>query len=192
MHRRYYSRVQSACFPPSTPGSDPELADACDALVEFFERLAQLAKSQVMDELAATDLTFSQLRVLFALGAGESPKSVNEIADAVQLSLAAAGRTVDRLVTDGLVDRREDPADRRIKRVSLTATGRELVDGQLTVQRELVQRFVAGLPDTRRAALTEALRSVVDADVDYFDLNRPETTESTDHPTTATATEEAL
>ncbi|GAA1481148.1 hypothetical protein GCM10009624_15880 [Gordonia sinesedis] len=184
--------MPSACFPPSTPGSDPELTDACDALVEFFERLAQLAKSQVMDELAATDLTFSQLRTLFALGAGESPKSVNEIADAVQLSLAAAGRTVDRLVTDGLVDRREDPADRRIKRVSLTATGRELVDGQLTVQRELVQRFVAGLPGGRRAALTEALRSVVDADVDYFDLNRPEITESTDHPTTDTATEETL
>lgn len=170
-------------MPSFGPGADPEIVAACEALVTFFERLGQLAKSQVMDDLASTELTFSQLRALFALSAAQAPMSVNEIGEAVSLSLAAAGRTVDRLVSDGLVDRREDPSDRRIKRISLTERGRELVDGQLTVQRELAERFVSGLPASRRSALTEALSAIVNDDVDHFDLNQTDPVRGGQHTT---------
>ena len=61
---------------------------------------------------------------------------MNEIAQQVNLSLAAAGRTVDKLVGTGLVDRREDIADRRVKRVSLTAEGTRVVDSQLRIPNE--------------------------------------------------------
>ncbi|MGX7696798.1 MarR family winged helix-turn-helix transcriptional regulator [Gordonia polyisoprenivorans] len=146
---------------------------ACRALHEFLDRLTCLSKAAAVDDLATTDLTFSQIRVLFVAGDAQVPMSVHEIAEAIGLSLAATGRTVDRLVRLGFVDRREDPADRRVKRVSLTAGGRHLVDEQLSVRQEIISDFVAGLPAEHRDALTDALRPIVDADTDYFDLTHP-------------------
>lgn len=142
----------------------------CSVLREFVDRLACLGKSAVMNDLATTDLTLSQIHTLFVAGDADTPLSMNEIADAIGLSVAAAGRTVDRLVRLGFVDRREDPSDRRVKRVSITVEGRALLDAQLTVHNEIVMALVSVLPDEHRTALTQALRPIVDADVDYFQL----------------------
>ncbi len=162
----------------STPSlSDPTDATvgsveaACGTLLGFLDRLACLGKTHSMDTLAASELTFSQLRVMFALGAhgdGAECMSVNEIAEHVNLSLAATGRTVDKLVVAGLADRREDTADRRVKRVSLTDEGRHIVDSHLSIKQDIISAFVAGLPDNLRADLCSALNPIIDADVDYF------------------------
>uniref|UniRef100_UPI003D94C174 MarR family winged helix-turn-helix transcriptional regulator n=1 Tax=Gordonia sp. B7-2 TaxID=3420932 RepID=UPI003D94C174 len=152
----------------ATPGNSADTAQA--TLIDFLDRLACLGKAHTMDDLAATDLTFSQLKVIFALGGHGAPMSVNEIAEHVNLSLAAAGRTVDKLVGDGLVDRREDANDRRVKRVSLTTHGQQFIDSQLNIKQEIVRRFVTGLPDDIRDDLCRALRPIVDADTDYFDI----------------------
>ncbi|MDL9936858.1 MarR family transcriptional regulator [Gordonia sp. ABSL1-1] len=157
----------------SAPAATPSVDDASAVLIDFLDRLACLGKSQAMDSLAASDLTLSQLKVVFALGAHDEPMSVNEVAEHVHLSLAAAGRTVDKLVVSNLVDRREDSADRRVKRVSLTDEGRAFVDSQLSVKEELVRGFVAGLPAPVCTDLLNALRPIVDSAVDYFDLGPP-------------------
>lgn len=155
----------------------------CTTLTDFLDRLACLGKPHTMESLANTDLPFSQLRVLFTLSAHESTTesrpesmSVNEIAEQVHLSLAAAGRTVDKLVGAGLVDRREDTADRRVKRVTLTSDGREIVDSHLTVKQDLIRAFVSGLPQDVRVRLCDGLNPIVDSDVDFFvGLDLPET-----------------
>lgn len=152
---------------PSTP-PDGSLDDACATLAEFFERFACVAKSQAMDSLATTDMTFSQLRVLFAVGAQDCPPSLQQIADTVKLSLASAGRTADGLVKLGLVDRREDLEDRRIKRISLTAAGERLVATQLTIREEVLSGFLGRLPAELRDGLTAALRPIVAGPNDYF------------------------
>ncbi|MGC5248321.1 MarR family winged helix-turn-helix transcriptional regulator [Gordonia sp. DT219] len=146
---------------------------ACRALHEFLDRLTCLGKAAAMDDLATTDLTFSQIRVVFAAGDAQVPMSVHEIADVIGLSLAATGRTVDRLVRLGFVDRREDPADRRVKRISLTDGGRRFVDEQLSIRQEVITDFVARLPAAHREALTDALRPIIDSPTDYFDPTRP-------------------
>lgn len=151
----------------------PETDEACTVVRAFLERITCDAKAHAIDALAATDLTFTQIRVLFVVGEAEEPMSLHQIAEAINLSLAAAGRSVDRLVGIDLVDRREDPVDRRVKRISLTVAGQRLVDDQLTVQQGVVADFVGRLPAAKRIALTDALKPIVDADVDYFGLNRP-------------------
>ncbi|GAA3718148.1 MarR family winged helix-turn-helix transcriptional regulator [Gordonia hankookensis] len=155
----------------SSPAPAGSVDAACDMLTGFLDRLACMGKAHTMDTLAATELTFSQLRVLFALGAhgdGVECMSVHEIADQVNLSLAAAGRTVDKLVGTGLVDRREDAADRRVKRVSLTTEGRQIVDSQLSIKQDLIRGFIGRLPEPLRRGLCGALNPIVDNEVDYF------------------------
>lgn len=139
-----------------------------------------LGKSAAMEDLATTDLSLSQIRALFAIAEADTPLPVHEIATAIGLSVAATGRTVDRMLRLGLVDRREDPADRRIKRVSLTADGHTMVDNQLTVHHGILRAFVATLPEEHRRSLTQALRPIVDDGVDYFGLAAATLSHSTD------------
>ncbi|WP_059036833.1 MarR family winged helix-turn-helix transcriptional regulator [Gordonia desulfuricans] len=151
----------------STPESSEE---ACAVLHGFLDRLACVAKTDTMDSMASSDLTFTQFRVMCAVGASEEAISVHEIGDAIRLSLAATGRTVDSLVRQNFLDRREDSADRRVKRITLTELGQRFLDEQLAVKKDLVTAFLAGLPDQLRTGLVRALRPIVDADVDFFDL----------------------
>ena len=53
----------------------------------------------------------------------EAEITLKQAAELVHVSLPAASRIVDDLVRRGFVQRREDPADRRMKRVSLTEAG---------------------------------------------------------------------
>lgn len=75
------------------------------------------------------------------------------------------------------MDRREDSTDRRVKRVSLTADGKQFLDSQLTIKQEIVRRFVSGLPANMRGDLCRTLRPIVDDDVDYFDISDEELSE---------------
>ncbi|MFT4394349.1 MarR family winged helix-turn-helix transcriptional regulator [Gordonia lacunae] len=154
----------------SYSGADESVNAASTALNTFLERLIDLGRPETLESLAATDITFSQLRILSALACQPGPMSVNAIADQVQLSLAAAGRTVDKLVGCDLVDRREDPSDRRVKRISLTDAGRRYLETHLAVKRGTIRHFIANLPADMRDNLCAALRPIVDDAVDHFCL----------------------
>ncbi|OZG28291.1 MarR family transcriptional regulator [Williamsia sp. 1138] len=71
-------------------------------------------------------LPFSRFRVLSRLDDG--PRSVKALAAAATLDAPAATVAVNDLAERGLVDRKVDPGNRRTKIVSLTGSGRELLD----------------------------------------------------------------
>lgn len=153
---------------PTVPESDDPVGATCAVLEKFFERLTCSAKAATMDNLVATELSLSQMRSVFILGSHGSPMSVNELAGELGLSLAAAGRGIDKLVGLGIVDRREDASDRRIKRISLTGKGQEIVDAQHLVKQDLLRDFISRLPAGIRDNLRSALDAVVNGDNDYW------------------------
>ncbi|GAA3029475.1 hypothetical protein GCM10010528_08730 [Gordonia defluvii] len=127
-----------------------------------------------MADVAKADLAFSQFRTLMELGARGTALSVNELADAVQLSVAATGRVVDKLVGLGYTDRREDPTDRRVKRVSLTAVGHTFVTMAVDARADALRAFTRRLPSDVAHALACALDPVVNGDIDYFTAPNPD------------------
>ncbi|WP_132993006.1 MarR family winged helix-turn-helix transcriptional regulator [Gordonia zhaorongruii] len=136
---------------------DESVRSTSSVLLRFLEHIAEQHLCSTADNLAATDLTLSQLRMLLVLHHGDEPMSVNALAEAVGLSLAAAGRGADRLVGLELVDRREDPADRRVKRLSLTDQGQALLDDQFALKADDLTSCVASLPETSRTRLRDTL-----------------------------------
>jgi DNA-binding MarR family transcriptional regulator len=78
------------------------------------------------------------------------------------LSVAATGRAVDVLVRHGLVVRREDPVDRRIKRIGLTDAGRETISRLNAARRDGLRQFVSTLSDEERERFTRALAPILD------------------------------
>ncbi len=73
------------------------------------------------------ELTISQIKLLHQLEDATRELTLKEAAELVPLSLPAASRTVDDLVRRGIVQRHEDAADRRMKRISLTQGGRAVI-----------------------------------------------------------------
>lgn len=74
-----------------------------------------------------SNLTMQQLRMVISLSA-DGPASGHELARALGVSPATVTGIVDRLVAQGLVERREDPADRRVRRMALSEAGVQLVE----------------------------------------------------------------
>ncbi len=77
-----------------------------------------------MDTLVAMDLSFSQVRALFVLApARRADRDQTRSRSACGCRWRPRVANIDQLVCQELVLRREDPGDRRIKRVSLTESG---------------------------------------------------------------------
>jgi MarR family transcriptional regulator, transcriptional regulator for hemolysin len=106
-------------------------------------------------------LTLAQCRVLIHLvdHEGISQAHLAELAD---LEPAALVRTLDCLECGGWLERRNDPADRRARRLYLTAKGRPLVDDIWQLLDSTGREAFAGIPmrhADRMIELIEKIRS---------------------------------
>lgn len=135
--------------------------DLFGALDEFFTRLISISDTESIDALVELDLSFSQVRVLFALTQRDSPIPINEVADELRLSVAATGRNIDQLVNMGLIDRREDERDRRVKRVSLSEAGRKVTSNHIECKRGQLREFASCVPTPDALRLVEALEPIL-------------------------------
>jgi DNA-binding MarR family transcriptional regulator len=69
---------------------------------------------------------------------------------------------VDRAERDGMVDRRPDPADRRLARVWLTSKGKNLIRELLPAHAKHVHELLCGLPTQERHDLRRLLGGLRD------------------------------
>jgi MarR family transcriptional regulator for hemolysin len=116
-----------------------ELTEVIHEWSEVFMRRSGRDFKRFMDE---TGLSFSQLNVLMRLYYGGN-SGVSEIGEQMGVTSAAASQAIDRLVLQGLIERTEDPIDRRAKRLALTPKGRMLIEKGI----EARSRWVEGLTD---------------------------------------------
>ncbi|HEU5472419.1 MAG TPA: MarR family transcriptional regulator [Actinophytocola sp.] len=130
-------------------------------LAEFFTLLTKAGEARRFVLAAGLDLSFSQLCILFILDTGDHEPSLHELAERLGLSVAAAGRAVDGLVRAGLVARREDEHDRRVKRASLAEPGRQLLLRLSEAHQEGLRAFAVLLTERERRKLHDALAPIL-------------------------------
>jgi DNA-binding MarR family transcriptional regulator len=140
----------------------PGIQQLTDELFGFLTYLVKSAEVDVFRVAAELDLSLSQIRALFILNHAEHEPALTELAPDLGLSVAAAGRAVDVLVRHGLVVRREDEVDRRIKRIGLTDAGRDRIARLNAARRDGLRQFVSTLSDEERERFTLALAPILD------------------------------
>jgi DNA-binding MarR family transcriptional regulator len=102
--------------------------------------------------------------VTLAGHAEDPPATVKMVAEHLGISLASASRAVDDLVKRDLATRVEDPDDRRVRRVSLTADGQGVADELFASRLVGLEKFVASLSATERRKLEAALEVLLQRD----------------------------
>ena len=123
-----------------------------DVVARFYE--------DYEDAAAEHALTGAQARLLSLLSL--DPLPMRKLAQKLKCEPSNVTGIVDRLESRGLVERRPDPNDRRVKLAAATEEGREVAKG-LREGLRFAREPLAGLSDEERLALRDLLRRMLDA-----------------------------
>ena len=114
-----------------------------------------------MQFMHETGLSRPQIHALLHIfHAGECP--ISDIAALTDSSPAAASQLVERLVQQGLVQRAEDPANRRVKKLRLTAKSLQLIQQGVTSNHFLAE-LMETMPAKHRLAVHTAFGYLAEA-----------------------------
>ncbi len=88
---------------------------------------------------------------------------ISDLSEHMEVTLAAASQMVEKLVQAGLLQRAEHPADRRIKQVTLSPKGRELIEKSLAERFRWVDNLVGCLSPQEQDDVRSALATLLQA-----------------------------
>jgi DNA-binding MarR family transcriptional regulator len=129
-----------------------------EAVIALLRENGHLSRQLLRRRIAALGLTAAEARALMYVGA-RSGIVQGRLAELLEVQPIALTRVIDSLEAGGQVERRLDPADRRLRRLYLTPKGRSLarrlddlhdvLNGALTerLSAEDLARFAAALAD---------------------------------------------
>jgi len=88
---------------------------------------------------------------------------ISDLSEHLEITNAATSQLVDKLVQVGLLERAEDPHDRRAKQVSLTLAGEEMVAKAIAERSRWVDDLANVLNAEQRGKVAEALEILTEA-----------------------------
>jgi DNA-binding MarR family transcriptional regulator len=132
------------------------------ALREWAEVFMRRSMRDFIHFIKETGLSTTQLNTLMRLYYHDSCP-ISDVGDHLGITNAATSQMVQRLVEQGLLQRREDPADRRVKQLTLTAEGRALIDRGIEARRRWLEDLTTALPPEQQATIVTALVDLTNA-----------------------------
>jgi DNA-binding MarR family transcriptional regulator len=126
--------------------------------MRLVERPSPVEMGEIARRGVATDVQVSpgHIQVLIALARG--PRSVGQLAEELGVSPPAATQLVNKLAEHGMVDRHNDPADRRVVLVDYVAGMREVAGGIVEDRRRPLHDAMSKMTDGEALAFVKGLR----------------------------------
>lgn len=118
--------------------------------------VARLMRTRFDQRARARGMTRAQWVILARLSR-QPGMSQNELAAICEVEPISIGRLVDRLESRGLVERRPDPADRRVNRLHLLPAAQPILEEITSYRDTLTEEILDGLDEPARTALLDAL-----------------------------------
>jgi len=141
---------------------DAETERLVERVVQAQKQLQRHLASTHTNPLLQVNLTMQQLKVLLMLSMGEA-RSSQELTRGLGVGPATVTGLVDRLAAQGLVERREDPQDRRVRLVEPTESGRALVARLEAAGNEHLRGLLATLDAEDLVALERIVTRLTEA-----------------------------
>jgi DNA-binding MarR family transcriptional regulator len=131
-------------------------------LSAIFVRCMGPRGNEVYRVIEESGLTFGQMKVLNELETpDEDARTVTALSDELGISVASASRAAEGLVRKKLATRLEDPDDRRVRRLALTAKGHRLAARIIAARLATLEDFTASLEAEERQKLESALDALL-------------------------------
>ena len=110
----------------------------------------------------ASELSMPQFSTLMRLHyRGEC--GITDISEHLDVTAAAASQMVEGLVQKGLLERVENPHDRRAKQVSISTKGRALIEKGIEIRNQWTEQLTAHLTSDQQATVITALKYLTEA-----------------------------
>ncbi|MGY6658510.1 MarR family transcriptional regulator [Amycolatopsis sp. TRM77291] len=139
-----------------------EADDAVRALLLLMPRMVGRAKRlKVPEELQSLSLAPRHLSLLSYL-LFDGPMTVNELAERLEVAPTTVSLMVGELTKKGVLDRREDEADRRRRIVAIAERMRPAIDGWLAQGARAWQKALTPLTPAERRLFIDTLRAYED------------------------------
>ncbi|MFN8162473.1 MAG: MarR family transcriptional regulator [Solirubrobacterales bacterium] len=145
----------------------PEAEETAARLTALLRHLFLYDRGNQLRVIEESGLSMTQCKALLELGGlGQSAETwqVGDLAERFGVSVPSMSRAVDALVKAGLATRVEDPDDRRVRQVKITAKGKQLAHTLVTVRQTGITAFAATLSAAQRRKLDAAVDSLMDRD----------------------------
>ncbi|MGY0067058.1 MarR family winged helix-turn-helix transcriptional regulator [Streptomyces sp. QTS137] len=145
----------------ATPGSPHRPDDLTLEVVGLIGSVVARYHEEYEEAAAGHALTGAQARLLSLLCL--EPLPMRKLAHRLKCEPSNVTGIVDRLESRGLVERRPDPADRRVKVAAATEEGRRVARG-LRESLRFAREPLAALTDEQRRSLRDTLRAMLDTE----------------------------
>ncbi len=139
--------------------------------IDLLRKVNRFLRAGDLDIDAVADMTMAQMRVLFRLrkhGAITSGK----LAASLHVTLPTITSVIDRMIGHGLVERSDDPNDRRRVIVALSSDGEALVERIQQGRRQRLTLLVDALGEDDLRSLVNGLTALTNA-IEKVDLSDP-------------------
>lgn len=125
------------------------MSNLSEELVEFYERFSSWENAVVKE----TDLTLPQTHTLEVLGNNKSLR-MKDLAQKLGVVMGTLSVMIKRLEEMGLVQREENPQDKRSAQIVLTERGQEIYQDHHQLHEAYAQEITSGLSaeETRQLA----------------------------------------
>jgi DNA-binding MarR family transcriptional regulator len=133
-----------------------------ESLTKWFEYLSHKALREFLQFSRDYGLTILQMNILMRLYYRGS-SDVTHLVDTMQVTKGAASQMVERMVQLDLIERLEDPADRRVRQIHLTNKGRELIEMSIAARRKWLEDIANRLSLPQQMEIMKSLTYLMEA-----------------------------
>ena len=132
-----------------------------DTFVDWIEIFLRRSFRSFLLFAKQNGFSLSQIAALFLIDRNES-YSISDIGGELEITNPAASQLLDRLVQQGLVVRSEDPNDRRLKQVTLSEQGKDLLEQGLQARQKWLQDLIDLISPEEQGQVIESLKILLE------------------------------
>ncbi|MET4897302.1 MarR family transcriptional regulator [Sphingomonadaceae bacterium jetA1] len=133
-----------------------------DNLIIRYGRIYMRLHRLLDRRMAAEGASLARTKMLLFI-ANRAPARAADLADFFNLAPRTVTQAIDTMERDGLVRRMPDPVDRRVKRLDITDSGRQVIKQTEPLRLELVRQAVDVLTEEETQQLDHILTKLDEA-----------------------------
>jgi DNA-binding MarR family transcriptional regulator len=135
------------------------MSEISSEIKTWFNTSLRIAMDHFQKYIQENNLTLTQMNLLFHLYY-LGPREMTGITDLLDTTRSAVSQLVDRMVAQELLERVENPDDRRSRELRLTPKAVALVEGGIHARQNWFEELCSNLPGPEQQEVSQALHTL--------------------------------